>query len=40
VGVLALRGGDEPRTEPVPRGDTPAQDYRNLADWLRERAKD
>jgi serine/threonine protein kinase len=40
VGVLALRGGDEPRTEPVPRGDTPAQGYRNLADWLRERAKD
>ena len=40
VAVLALRGGDEPRTEPVPRGDTPAQDYRNLADWLREQAKD
>jgi eukaryotic-like serine/threonine-protein kinase len=37
VGVVALDGGDEPRTEPVPRGDTPAQDFRNLADWLRER---
>jgi serine/threonine protein kinase len=37
VGVVAFRGGDEPRTEPVPRGDTPAQDFRNLADWLRER---
>jgi serine/threonine protein kinase len=40
VGVLALRGGDEAGSEPVPRGDTPAQDYRNLADWLREQAKD
>jgi len=40
VGVVALGGGDEPGTEPVPRGDTPAQDYRNLADWLREQAKD
>jgi len=40
VGALALREGDEPGTEPVPRGDAPAQDYRNLADWLREQAKD
>ena len=37
VGVVALRGGDEPQPAPVPRGDTPAQDFRNLADWLRER---
>jgi eukaryotic-like serine/threonine-protein kinase len=36
VGVVALRGGDEPQPKPVPRGDTPAQDFRNLADWLRE----
>ena len=42
VGVVALGGGDEPGTgtEPVPHGDTPAQDYRHLADWLREQAKD
>jgi serine/threonine-protein kinase len=37
VGVVALRGGDEPQPAPVPRGDTPAQDFRNLADWLRDR---
>jgi serine/threonine protein kinase len=40
VGVLALRGGDQAGGRPVPRGDTPAQDYRNLAEWLREQAKD
>jgi eukaryotic-like serine/threonine-protein kinase len=39
VSVLALRGGDEPQSEPVPRGDTPAQDFRNLADWLREQGE-
>jgi serine/threonine-protein kinase len=40
VGVLALPGGDQAGDRPVPRGDTPAQDYRNLAEWLREQAKD
>jgi eukaryotic-like serine/threonine-protein kinase len=40
VGALALGGGDASSPEPVPRGDTPAQDFRNLADWLRERAED
>jgi serine/threonine protein kinase len=36
LGAVALRGGDG-QPERVPRGDTPAQDFRNLADWLRER---
>jgi eukaryotic-like serine/threonine-protein kinase len=41
LAVFALRGGDDPpaRTEPVSRGETPAQDFRNLAAWLLERAE-
>jgi serine/threonine protein kinase len=39
VGVLALRDG-ETQSQGPPGGDTPAEDYRNLADWLREQAKD
>ena len=39
LGVFALSGG-EARPERVPRGDTPAQDFRNVADWLRERGKE
>ncbi len=30
---------DDGSTPPVPQGETPAEDYRNLADWLRERAE-
>ncbi len=42
--ALALTGNDggsgkPARVEPVPQGSTPSADYRNLADWLRERAK-
>jgi eukaryotic-like serine/threonine-protein kinase len=42
--ALALTGGGggsgkPARVEPVPQGSTPSTDYRNLADWLRERAK-
>ena len=32
-------GGSEP-VGPVPRGETPAQDARNLADWLREHGRE
>jgi serine/threonine-protein kinase len=41
LAVLALGGGDDPpaRPEPVSRGATPAQDFRNLAAWLLERAE-
>jgi eukaryotic-like serine/threonine-protein kinase len=45
LGLATLGGGDEPppaQTEGVPRLDTggpPAQDARNLADWLRENAR-
>jgi serine/threonine protein kinase len=39
LAAFALRGGDGQGFEPVPRGDKPAQDFRNLADWLRERAE-
>jgi serine/threonine-protein kinase len=39
IGAFALGRGD-PQPDPPARGDTPAQDYRNLADWLREQAKD
>jgi serine/threonine-protein kinase len=35
LAVVALRGGESQQDEPVPRGDTPAQDFRNLAEWLR-----
>lgn len=39
--VLAFSGGDDapptaPRVEPVPAGSTPAEQARNLSDWLRE----
>ncbi len=39
--ALALAPDDSPpsRLEPVPAGSTPEQDYRNLADWLRERSE-
>jgi eukaryotic-like serine/threonine-protein kinase len=41
--VLATVGDDEPppppRVEPVPRGDTAAEQARNLAAWLRENAR-
>ena len=39
--VVDFGGGEQPppRVEPVPRGDTPAQDFRNLAEWLRERGE-
>jgi eukaryotic-like serine/threonine-protein kinase len=39
LAALAFRGGEEGPPPTVPRGDTPAQDFRNLADWLRERGK-
>ena len=42
VALLAVFafGGDDPQGfEPVSRGETPAQDFRNLADWLRDRAE-
>jgi eukaryotic-like serine/threonine-protein kinase len=41
VTVVDTGGGEQraPQVEPVPRGDTPAQDFRNLADWLRERGE-
>jgi hypothetical protein len=39
IGAFALGRGD-PQPDPPAPGDTPAQDYRNLADWLREQAKD
>jgi hypothetical protein len=41
IGVLALRdgAGGPARVEPVPRSDRPAEDFRNLADWLRERGE-
>jgi eukaryotic-like serine/threonine-protein kinase len=38
LAVLALRGGDDPPPT-VPEGDTPTQDFRNLADWLREQTE-
>jgi hypothetical protein len=39
--ALALAATDSPptRLEPVPAGSTPAEDFRNLADWLRERSE-
>jgi eukaryotic-like serine/threonine-protein kinase len=37
VGVFSLGDGDAGGSEQVPRGETPAEDFRNLADWLRER---
>jgi serine/threonine protein kinase len=39
LAVFAFGGEDGQRPEPVSPGDKPAQDYRNLADWLRERAE-
>ena len=40
LAALALAGRDaDPQPEPVPRTDRPAQDFRNLADWLRERGE-
>jgi eukaryotic-like serine/threonine-protein kinase len=38
LAALAFRGGEEGPPPKVPQGDTPAQDFRNLADWLRESA--
>jgi serine/threonine-protein kinase len=41
LAALALAGGGgDSQPEPVPRTDKPAQDFRNLADWLRERGAD
>jgi serine/threonine protein kinase len=43
IGLQLFDPGETPgpaRVEPVPRGETPAEDFRNLADWLRERAAD
>ena len=37
VAVVVFSGDDAQAPEGPQRGDTPAQDYRNLADWLRER---
>ena len=40
LGAFALSGGDgDGGLEPVPRSERPAEDFRNLADWLRERAE-
>ena len=39
LGVFALRGDDGQRFEPVSPGETPSQDFRNLADWLREQGE-
>jgi serine/threonine protein kinase len=42
LAVVDVGGGGQrpPRVEPVPRGDTPAQDFRNLAEWLRDRGEE
>jgi len=41
--VLAFRGGDEPpapiQVEQIPVGSTPAEQARNLSDWLRENSR-
>jgi eukaryotic-like serine/threonine-protein kinase len=44
AGVIALTGGNggsqQPApVQPVPQGSTPSEDYRNLADWLRQEGK-
>jgi serine/threonine-protein kinase len=39
LAVFAFGGDDGQPLEPVSRGETPAQDFRNLADWLRERGE-
>jgi serine/threonine protein kinase len=44
AGAIALTGGGgaSPKpapVQPVPQGSTPSGDFRNLADWLRERGK-
>jgi hypothetical protein len=39
LAAFAFRGGEEGPPRTVPPGATPAQDFRNLADWLRERGE-